>query len=142
MTAFEAPPIVVVDDDGASRQVITRFLQRMQLRNPIETAATLAEARDRLSAPERAPALLLLDLHLPDGSGFDLLQELQPTVLGGTAVVVLTGSDELEHVDRAYALGAHSYLVKPVAFEALGDILRRVGLPWALLRRTDDEAAR
>src|SRR5947207_15017530 len=66
------------------------------------------------------PVLLLLDLKLPRRSGLEVLAWVrqQPT-LKRLPVVVLTSSEESADINRAYDLGANSYLVKPVAFDAL-----------------------
>jgi CheY-like chemotaxis protein len=71
------------------------------------------------------PDLILLDLKMPRVSGFDVLNWLQSeTSLRGVPVVVLTSSNHDADVKRAYDLGAKSYLVKPVGFEALVELVR------------------
>src|ERR1700704_3964005 len=64
------------------------------------------------------PDLLLLDLKMPRKDGFEVLHWIraQPG-LKGLRVVVLTSSEELHEVNRAYQLGANSFLVKPLEFE-------------------------
>lgn len=131
--ASALPAIVVVDDDAVASTMIVRFLQRLRLCNPILCADSVKGAVELLRGLPVPPILLLLDLHLADGSGFDVVRGVEAGVLGRAALIVLTGSDELDDVDEAYALGAESYLVKPVAFEGLGDVIQRVGLPWVLL---------
>ena len=66
------------------------------------------------------PALVLLDLKLPRRSGLEVLRWIrsQPH-LATMPVVVLTSSSEGEDIQKAYALGANSYLQKPVAFNGL-----------------------
>ncbi|HEX2040331.1 MAG TPA: response regulator [Acidimicrobiales bacterium] len=137
-TAAALPPIVVVDDDAVAASVIVRFLQRLGLRNPVHCADSVAGAVELVCDLPAPPVLVLLDIHLADGTGFDVIRALEPGALGRAAIVVLTASNELDDVDEAYALGAQSFLVKPVAFEGLGDIIRRVGLPWALLDPGED----
>jgi CheY-like chemotaxis protein len=63
------------------------------------------------------PGLLLLDLKMPRKDGFEVLQWLreQPQFLG-LQVVVLSSSDEIRDINRAYELGANSFLVKPMFF--------------------------
>ena len=63
------------------------------------------------------PTLLLLDLKMPRKDGFEVLEWIrkQPT-LAGLRVVVLTTSDRILDVNRAYQLGANSFLTKPVDF--------------------------
>jgi CheY-like chemotaxis protein len=77
------------------------------------------------------PALVLLDLKLPRRSGFEVLTWLraQPG-LRRLRVVVLTSSREGPDIDRAYELGANSYLVKPVDFATLHELIADVARFW------------
>ena len=78
---------------------------------------------DRMKFP--LPKLILLDLKMPRVSGFDVLTWLQSDeALKGLPVVVLTSSNHDADVKRAYDLGAKSYLVKPVGFEALVELVK------------------
>jgi DNA-binding response OmpR family regulator len=52
--------------------------------------------------------------------------------LAQVPVVILSGDDRAENVTRAYSLGAASYLIKPVGFQALGAVVRALPLPWFL----------
>lgn len=71
------------------------------------------------------PQLILLDLKMPRVSGFDVLAWLRTEeTLKQLPVVVLTSSNHDADIKRAYDLGAKSYLVKPVGFEALVDLVR------------------
>jgi CheY-like chemotaxis protein len=71
------------------------------------------------------PAIMLLDLNMPMKSGFDVLKwvRAQP-VLKRMAIIILTASMRLEDVERAYDLGANSYLVKPGGMEELTAMIR------------------
>lgn len=84
---------------------------------------------DRLQHP--LPDIMLLDLKLPRRSGFEVLEWLrsQPG-LRRLPVIVLTGSREGMDVDRAADLGANSYLVKPVGFEALLVVVESLRHYW------------
>src|SRR5215469_1200160 len=78
---------------------------------------------DRAKHP--LPHLILLDLKMPRVSGFDVLSWLRSeNALCGVPVVVLTSSNHDADVKRAYDLGAKSYLVKPVGFEALVELVK------------------
>jgi CheY-like chemotaxis protein len=129
-----AAPIVVVEDDESSRELIVRYLGKLRLANPVVPALDGVVAVEQLATLAATPALVLLDLDLPGRSGLEVLAWLrgQPQ-LADVPVVMLTGSSELDDIDRAYELGISSYLVKPVGFPALEDVLRRLGTPWALL---------
>lgn len=71
------------------------------------------------------PKLILLDLKMPRVSGFDVLTWLRSEdTLRSVPVVVLSSSNHDADVKRAYDLGAKSYLVKPVGFEALVELVK------------------
>lgn len=71
------------------------------------------------------PKLILLDLKMPRVSGFDVLTWLQSQDgLKRVPVIVLTSSNHDADVKRAYDLGAKCYLVKPVGFEALVELVK------------------
>lgn len=129
-----APPVVVVDDDESARVLIRRYLQRLQLANPVLTAEDGDRAVRVLAAGTISPALVLLDLHLPGRSGLEVLEWMRQDRFAEVPVVMLTGSSELADIDRAYELGISSYLVKPVGFGALDDVLRKLPAPWMLLQ--------
>jgi CheY-like chemotaxis protein len=77
------------------------------------------------------PDLILLDLKMPGLSGFDVLKWLREDEdLRGVPVIVLTSSNHEVDVQRAYALGANSYLVKPVGFDALVNVAVTIHGYW------------
>ncbi len=96
------------------------------------TAHSLAEARQQLAL--REPDLVLLDLVLPDGSGIDLFAE-SPEAFSGSEVVMITGHASLDTSIQALRLGASDYLVKPINFRHLKNILSRVTPPSELTKR-------
>lgn len=77
------------------------------------------------------PALLVLDLKMPRKSGLEVLSWLrrQPE-LRHLIVVFLTSSNSPEDVRRAYEAGANSYLVKPVEFTEMVEMIRSLSLYW------------
>ena len=75
-----------------------------------------------------------MDLKLPKIDGLEVLRRLkQDSRTKAIPVVVLTSSREEPDIERAYALGANSYIVKPVDFEAFARAVSDVGLYWLLL---------
>jgi response regulator of citrate/malate metabolism len=120
--------VLVVDDDFMVAGIHTRFVERTPGFRVVGVAATgeaaLAEIR-RLR-----PDLVLLDVHLPDRTGIDVLRELRA---GGddTGVVMVTAAREVETVRAAAAGGAAHYLVKPFEYDDLAarlDAFRRTHL--------------
>lgn len=82
------------------------------------------------------PLLILLDLKLPRRSGFEVLAWIrQQSVLKRLLVVVLTSSQENSDLNRAYDLGANSYLVKPVNFQDFVKLVELINNYWLLLNQ-------
>ncbi len=84
--------------------------------------------RDRFPLPR----LVLLDLKLPRKSGLEVLAWLRApgSPYRRVPVVMLTSSRQTSDINRAYELGANSYLVKPVAFEDLLEMIKVLNLYW------------
>lgn len=90
--------------------------------------------------PLQLPSIVLLDLNLPKVDGREVLQALRENVLTKTLpVVVLTTSAEPFDVEASYALGANSYIQKPVDFEQFVGAVKQVGLYWLVLNRAREE---
>jgi CheY-like chemotaxis protein len=88
-----------------------------------------ASFSDRATYP--LPDLMLLDLKMPRLNGFDVLQWLrQQPGLKRLLVTILTSSDQANDIDRAYDLGANSYLLKPHGSSELADLVQRVQRYW------------
>jgi len=126
--------VVVADDDEMARELVVRYFAKLKLVNRVVHATDGDDAVRVLAEESLCPALVLLDLEMPGRSGLEVLRWLRgERRLSDVPVVMLTGSAELDEVDEAYALGISSYLVKPVGFAALQDVIRQLGLAWALV---------
>jgi CheY-like chemotaxis protein len=89
----------------------------------------LGKYHDRMQ--HRMPSLILLDLKMPRANGFEILQWIrQHPTLKDLPVIVLSGSELKEDIQRAYAAGANSYLVKPLAFRSLVDLVQNINSVW------------
>jgi len=111
MATSERPPLrlLIVDDDDLLRQALARRFERQGL--AVTTAANGAEAVARAEAAQHDVALL--DLHLPDMSGIDVLarlKEIQPEL----EALMLTAHGSIETAIQAMRRGAYDYLTKPV----------------------------
>jgi serine phosphatase RsbU (regulator of sigma subunit) len=101
--------ILVVDDEEALAKVMARTLRSRGFE--ADTAFTAAQARQQFEVQDYA--LAILDVRLPDESGYGLLEELRAR-RPGTAVVMVSGVDDPELGKAAIEHGAYAYLVKPV----------------------------
>ena len=133
--------ILLVEDDPNDVVLVRRAFRRARIANPLQVAQDGEAAIDYLAGraayTDRSryplPMLVLLDLKLPRRSGFEVLAWMrQQPVVNRIPVVVLTSSAESPDVNRAYELGANSYLVKPVVFEGLVDLVQRLKLYWLI----------
>jgi CheY-like chemotaxis protein/PAS domain-containing protein len=124
--------ILVVDDDPAVRTICTAVLA--DLGYGVLQAETCAEARRLVR--EARPDLVLLDVSLPDGDGFDLLEELkEERAAGQVSVVFVTARGQTGDKVRGFRLGADDYVVKPFDTIELGARVDTV------LRRKESELA-
>jgi len=116
----DVPLLAVVDDDADVRVALTRLVSSAGF--AVETFASGAEFLR--SIEDHAPDCLVLDLHMPDMSGFDV----QAALMRGRAtvpVIVITGHDTPESRARAVQLGAKCYLCKPVNDDVLLEAIGR-----------------
>jgi CheY-like chemotaxis protein len=131
--------ILMADDDPDDRLLTADALKEARLINDIrfvENGVELLEylrRQGKFAAPADAPrpGLILLDLNMPKMDGRTVLKELKSDPeLRSIPVVILTTSKDDEDVYRSYDLGVNSYIVKPVTFEALVDILQTLEKYW------------
>lgn len=127
--------ILVADDDANDAFLLERAFMKTGInadlrfvRDGSETIRYL-ESMDDQNHP--TPDLLLLDLKMPRLDGFDVLKWLrsQPQ-LKRLLVIMLTSSDARVDIDRAYDLGANSYLVKPFSAEYLVEMVQALQRYW------------
>jgi len=134
--AAGATTVLVVDDDPAARDLLSRFLRREGF--GVLTAASGEQAMRLVR--ERRPDVITLDVIMPEMDGWEVLRALKADPdLAGIPVILLTITDDQ---NLGYALGAAEYLTKPVDWDRLGDVLRKYQSPVrssALV--VDDEAA-
>ena len=111
-------PVWIVDDDRSIRRTLEKFLggegYEVTTAQDAPGAVAMADAAD----------LMLLDLGLPGGSGFDVLTQLADRPRPPT-IVVVTARDDMQSTVKAIQLGAYEYLVKPLDIDRLRLVVRR-----------------
>jgi len=123
--------ILLADDNVADVALTQRALHRAQLSNPVQIVTTGQEVIEYLTGAiharfsgARVPFLILLDLDLPDLTGFEVLEWIRTQdTLSGVPVVIYTGSQNVSDANRAMHLGANSYWVKPSSFQGLVSLM-------------------
>lgn len=137
--------ILLVEDNEDDVLLVRRAFGKAKLATPLAVVRDGDEAVEFLGGTGRhagraahpPPTLVLLDLKLPRRSGFVVLAWVrQHPLLRRLPVVVLTSSQETTDVDRAYELGANTYLAKPVEFDGLVEVVRTLHLYWMELAET------
>jgi CheY-like chemotaxis protein len=133
------PITIVVAEDDPDDQLLTReALEENRVTNAVSFVNDGQELLDYLrqegpyaeQAPLR-PDLILLDLNMPRKDGREALAEIKADpALRSIPVVILTTSKADEEIQRAYDLGANSFIVKPVTFEGLVSAIRVLAQYW------------
>lgn len=129
-TAIPSDTILIADDDPRLRRLVRLTLERAGW--PVQEAATGAETLDAALA-EPPPALVLLDVVLPDIDGFDVLRRLRES--SAIPVVMLSGLDAEDDRVTGLDLGADDYIAKPFGVRELVARVR------ATLRRVSPQRA-
>ncbi|OYX33625.1 MAG: hypothetical protein B7Y99_07035 [Caulobacterales bacterium 32-69-10] len=146
MTDHQPVTIVMVEDDEGHARLIERNVRRAGINNAVRhfldgTSALDFLFNDREGPSLNGPALILLDLNLPDMSGTDILVKIKADPkLRRTPVVVLTTTDDKVEIQRCYDLGCNVYITKPVDYEAFAAAIRQLGLFLAVIQVPDPES--
>ena len=124
--------ILVIDDSPDDLFLLKRVFNKLELGHMIETANNGEEALVYLENPDKPrPTLVLLDLHMPKLSGFDVLTWIRGHKdLKYLPVVIFSSSTEPNDLTRAYNLGANGYLEKPSVPDALETMLQTSSQYW------------
>jgi CheY-like chemotaxis protein len=138
---MEHETILLVEDNPRDVLLIQRALRKANVTIPLqvvedgEVAVRYLSGEEPYSDRDRypLPVLILLDLKLPRKSGSEVLEWLQQQPkLKRLPVVVLTSSREYADINQVYDLGANAYMVKPVAFDNLVEIVKTLNLHWII----------
>src|SRR5438874_8990878 len=124
--------ILIIDDERPILMTLEALLTRRGF--PVETAATASLGLKSLKA--RPPALVLLDLQLPDAEGLHTLDQIKHEH-PGTQVIILTAHDSLNNAIESIKRGAYHFISKPYAPEELLSLIEKAIEKQSLLRETE-----
>ncbi len=134
--------ILLVEDSINDAELTIREMKKHNLANDLLHVKDGEEALDYIFGKgsfanrliEHRPKLVLLDIQMPKINGIEVLQQIKSDDRTRTIpVVMLTSSKEDPDIKRCYELGANSYIVKPVNFEAFTAAIRSIHYYWLLL---------
>ena len=109
--------ILYIEDNPSNVRLVERLLDR---RSDLEIISTMQGRMGVNLAREHAPALILLDLHLPDINGDEILRQLQDDpVTAATPIVIVSADATQRQIERLLAQGATGYLTKPLDLQEL-----------------------
>ncbi|MFC1744677.1 response regulator [Candidatus Riflebacteria bacterium] len=124
-TGMQTLRILLVEDNPAHVKLIIRAFAKHPMKCKIYLTGDGAEALDFLAQKNPLPHLVLLDLRLPKIDGLKVLAEIKSSSeFSKIPVVILTTSDAAQDLSRAYELHVNGYLLKPVKFEQLSQLLQ------------------
>jgi two-component system response regulator len=144
MDKMQAVDILLVEDNPQDAELTVRALKKKNLANRLVVVDDGAEALDFIfgrgkhaaQAGCAVPQVILLDLKLPKVGGLEVLKTLkQDERTRLIPVVIVTSSREDPDIKTAYALGANSYVVKPVDFDAFAEAVSSLGMYWLMVNQ-------
>lgn len=137
--------LLLVEDNINDAELAIRELKKHHLTNNLFHVKDGEEAIEFIFALGRyagtrsvsnPPKLVLLDIQMPKVNGIEVLQRIKSEeITRSIPVVMLTSSKEDPDVKKSYALGANSYIVKPVNFEGFAEAIKNLGFYWLLLNQ-------
>lgn len=131
--------ILLIEDNADDEALTIRALRKNNIANEVVVVRDGAEALEFFGfgteqAPDKFPAVVLLDLKLPKVDGLEVLRKLRAHERTKMVpVVILTSSKEEADLLEGYSRGANSYVRKPVDFEAFVQVTKRLGLYWLVV---------
>jgi len=146
---FQLPFILLVEDDDNDAFGMELAFSKIKLAERVRRVSDGARAIDYLEgkgvyaarSEYPLPSLVLVDLHMPQMDGFEFLRWVRKhPQFQHLVVVVLTNSEDDEHIRKALGLGANSYLIKPKTFREFTEMLEALEAFWKMHHRPNPSA--
>ncbi len=140
---YEQVEILLVDDNPLDAELAMRGLEGHNLANKLVWVKDGEQALDYVyrrgefeGRTGGGPRLILLDLKMPKVDGIEVTRVLKSDEkTRHIPIVIMTSSEEEKDITESYSLGANSYIVKPLDFNALADVASRAGYYWLAINR-------
>jgi CheY-like chemotaxis protein len=127
--------ILLIEDTESDVRLLQRTLQALGIQNSIRHYARGSEALKYLAELRAAgrvlPAIVVIDLKLPDISGFEILAELNRSEFKSVLRIVVSQVEDLASIKTAYSLGAHTFITKPATREEFEELMKAYPEPWS-----------
>ncbi|MEP7236578.1 MAG: response regulator [Ferruginibacter sp.] len=136
--------ILLVEDNINDAELAIRELKKHNMANNLVHVSDGEEALEFIFATGKysgrdvshPPKLILLDIQMPKVNGIEVLEKIKSDPRTKVIpLVILTSSKEDPDIKKCYALGANSYIVKPVNFEGFVEAIKNLGFYWLLLNQ-------
>jgi two-component system response regulator len=146
MDQLDAVDILLVEDNPRDVELTVRALKKHNLANRLFVLEDGTDALDFIFArgkfaqrePHHHPKVVFLDIKLPKMNGLEVLRAIKSNEqTQNIPVVMVTSSREDPDIKTAYELGANSYVVKPVEFDAFQDVMLQLGFYWLMVNQSD-----
>lgn len=127
------PNILLVEDNQDDYEATLRSLKKNHVLNPLHWCQSGQEALDYIfdTQNKNQPDIILLDLNMPGVDGRQVLEKLKNhPETKSIPVIILTTSNDPVDVDKCYAIGASTYIQKPVNFDGLTQAIRTMKDYW------------
>lgn len=136
--------ILLVEDDDDDIELARLALKRGNIKTDVVVKSDgrkALEFLDELPADDSSetpkPAVILLDINMPEIDGFEVLKRIKrKRSTKNIPVIMLSSSEEEQDVARSYEYGANSYVSKPLNFDEYEDTVKKVGRYWLELNKT------
>ncbi|MGI9260414.1 MAG: putative bifunctional diguanylate cyclase/phosphodiesterase, partial [Woeseiaceae bacterium] len=121
--ARRRPVVLVADDDDATRYVIVRTLEHQGF-----SVAEASSGQDAINAfRDLQPDLILMDVEMPGTNGYQACATIRGSRTGADLpIVMVTGHDDSESIDRAFDVGATDFISKPINWSLIGHRIRYI----------------
>jgi two-component system response regulator len=134
--------LLLVEDNEQDAELTILQLKKNNMANNMFHARDGEEALDFIFSTGKYvqrvqhPKVVLLDIQMPKVNGIEVLEKMKGDPrTQSIPVVILTSSKEDPNIKKCYALGANSYIIKPVNFESFAKAIRDLGFYWLLLNQ-------
>jgi len=130
----DSMPILLVDDERIDAMMFKRALGDLKITNPLIHLADCREALEYLEDENnQKPWIVLADFNTPQMNGLEFLTAIKAhDTLKQVIVVILSGSDDEEDIAESFRLGVAGYIVKPLDYKKLVEMIRTIHAYWTL----------